>query len=119
MTTSPKHAKTTDKWLGRRVRQRRRDLKLTQAALGARIGITFQQVQKYEAGANRLSVSRLIDISDALQTPIGWFLGEVDTSLGRTLAGATLADVDFIKAFMALPEPARNQLSRALMGDSA
>ncbi|MEM9667926.1 MAG: helix-turn-helix domain-containing protein [Pseudomonadota bacterium] len=119
MTISKRKPQSIDQWLGRRVRQRRRDLKLTQAALGARIGITFQQVQKYEAGTNRLAVSRLIDIADALQTPIGWFLGEVDTSLGRTLAGATLADVDFIKAFMALPEPARNQLSRALMGDSA
>ena len=63
-----------DVYVGTRVKNRRLMLGLSQEALADLIGLTFQQTQKYERGTNRISVSRLIDISRALRTPIDFFL---------------------------------------------
>jgi transcriptional regulator with XRE-family HTH domain len=62
-----------DALLGRRLRTRRRMLNLTQQGLGERCGVTFQQIQKYESGANRLSASRLWALSEALGVPVSYF----------------------------------------------
>jgi transcriptional regulator with XRE-family HTH domain len=62
--------------IGARIRLRRKSLNLTQAALAARIGVTFQQVQKYERGANRVSGSTLVAVARALDTSVGWLVGE-------------------------------------------
>ena len=63
----------TDKHVGSRVRMRRLMLGLSQAKLGEALGIVFQQVHKYENGANRISASRLQGISQILQVPIEFF----------------------------------------------
>ncbi len=63
-----------DTHLGGKVKTRRIMLGLSQEDLGKSIGLTFQQVQKYERGANRISVSRLVDISKALRAPLDFFL---------------------------------------------
>lgn len=60
--------KRIDREVGARVRARRRGLGISQAALGDAIGISFQQVQKYENGANRISASSLVAIADVLKT---------------------------------------------------
>ena len=57
--------------LGQHIRARRRDLHLSQQVLAARVGLTFQQVQKYEKGVNRVSFSRLVAISRALECSVG------------------------------------------------
>jgi transcriptional regulator with XRE-family HTH domain len=62
-----------DVHVGARIRQRRFLLGMTQQVLAARLGVTFQQVQKYEVGANRVSASRLWDIARLLDVPIGFF----------------------------------------------
>jgi transcriptional regulator with XRE-family HTH domain len=62
-----------DKHVGSRVRMRRKMLKMTQEKLGDRLGITFQQVQKYEKGTNRISASRLQQAAHILQVPIPFF----------------------------------------------
>ena len=62
-----------DGHIGRRIRERRRLLGHSQEWLGIQIGLTFQQVQKYERGANRVSASRLQDIGNALGVPVNWF----------------------------------------------
>jgi transcriptional regulator with XRE-family HTH domain len=62
-----------DMHVGARVRMRRRFLGVSQQALAARLGITFQQVQKYERGANRVSASKLYEIARSLETPISFF----------------------------------------------
>ncbi|MBS0333996.1 MAG: helix-turn-helix transcriptional regulator [Proteobacteria bacterium] len=67
-----------DAALGDRIRRRRRDLGLSQSALGAKLGITFQQVQKYENGTNRVSATMLLKLSDALVMPVGEILHDVD-----------------------------------------
>jgi transcriptional regulator with XRE-family HTH domain len=63
----------TDKHVGARVRMRRLMLGMSQEKLGDALGLTFQQVQKYEKGANRIGASRLQQISQILQVPVAFF----------------------------------------------
>ncbi|MGA9659379.1 MAG: helix-turn-helix transcriptional regulator [Asticcacaulis sp.] len=62
-----------DLHLGRRLRRRRRLLGLTQQQLALAVGIRFQQIQKYECGANRISAARLFQLAKALETPTNYF----------------------------------------------
>lgn len=62
-----------DAQVGKRIRHRRWMLGMTQMLLASRIGVKFQQVQKYETGANRISASRLWEVSKALDVPIVYF----------------------------------------------
>jgi transcriptional regulator with XRE-family HTH domain len=66
-------ADDTDRHIGGRLRRRRRLLGLTQQQLGDSIGIRFQQIQKYECGANRVSASRLFELAEALDVPVQYF----------------------------------------------
>jgi len=59
--------------IGHRLRQRRRIVGMSQQDLAASVGVKFQQIQKYETGANRISGSRLYDIARSLRVPIGYF----------------------------------------------
>src|SRR6187431_2197672 len=63
----------TDKHVGARVRMRRMMLAMSQEKLGDALGLTFQQVQKYEKGTNRIGASRLQQISHILQVPVAFF----------------------------------------------
>src|SRR5919206_936469 len=63
----------TDVELGRRMRERRLELKLSQTELGDPCGITFQQIQKYEKGTNRVTMGRLTRIAEVLEVPITYF----------------------------------------------
>ncbi len=69
-----------DVHVGGRVRLRRTLLGMSQEKLGEAIGLTFQQVQKYERGANRIGASRLWDLSRVLECPISFFFEEMDDS---------------------------------------
>jgi transcriptional regulator with XRE-family HTH domain len=60
-------------YIGKRVRLRRRFLGLTQAELGERVGVRFQQIQKYECADNRISADRLFVVAKALDVPITYF----------------------------------------------
>ena len=62
-----------DLHLGKRLRRRRRLLGLTQQQLAGACGVRFQQIQKYECGANRISAARLWQLSEALEVPVGYF----------------------------------------------
>lgn len=66
--------------LGSRVRLRRKELGFSQDQLARSVGITFQQVQKYEHGTNRISFSRLVEISEALECSVGDLIGNLDKS---------------------------------------
>ena len=59
--------------VGARVRERRKSLGLSQSGLGDHVGLTFQQIQKYERGVNRISASKLWVIADLFDVPIPWF----------------------------------------------
>src|SRR5262245_5124638 len=69
-----KAANPIDHHVGSRVRMRRLMLAMSQEKLGAALGLTFQQVQKYEKGTNRIGASRLQQISHILQVPVAVFL---------------------------------------------
>ncbi len=62
-----------DRIVGQRLRWRRRELRLTQEQLGEQLGLTFQQVQKYEKGVNRISAGRLFEMASVLTVPITYF----------------------------------------------
>jgi transcriptional regulator with XRE-family HTH domain len=68
----------TDEYVATAVRFRRKELGLTQADLAGAIGVTFQQVQKYENGTSRILAGRLFAISQALQAPVSHFLQPVN-----------------------------------------
>ena len=71
---------------GARLKQRRKLLGITQTNLGDAIGLTFQQVQKYERGANRIGASRLLALARALDVPIEYFFEEMPPEVAASLS---------------------------------
>ncbi len=69
-----------DAHVGQRLRVRRSLLGMSQEKLAESIGLTFQQIQKYERGTNRVSASRLYDISNVLDVPVSYFFEQIDHS---------------------------------------
>jgi transcriptional regulator with XRE-family HTH domain len=70
-----------DVHVGQRVRQRRTLLGMSQEKLAEAIGLTFQQVQKYERGANRVGSSRLFDLARVLDVPIAYFFEDMEANV--------------------------------------
>jgi transcriptional regulator with XRE-family HTH domain len=89
----------TDQHVGARVRMRRLQLGMSQTALGDALKLTFQQVQKYEKGANRIGASRLQQIANTLQVPVSDFFENAPGISGKLkIADASL---DYTTKFMA------------------
>lgn len=106
-----------DVHVGKRVRHRRWMVGMTQQQLAEKVGIKFQQIQKYETGMNRISASRLWDISEALEVPVGFFfegLGErADISADSDVPADILADkeaLELVRSYYAIPETQRKRL---------
>lgn len=81
-------ASDRDKVFGSRLRQRRTFLGYSQQVLGEAVGMTFQQIQKYEHGTNKMSASRLLDFSRVLEVPVSYFyagLGDIGEKTPRAL----------------------------------
>ena len=72
-----------DVHVGKRLRQRRALLGMSQTALGKAVGLTFQQVQKYERGGNRVGASRLFEFARVLSVPVDFFFEDVSAVAGR------------------------------------
>jgi len=108
----------TDRYVGARVRDRRRMLGLTQHQLAELIGLSYQQVNKYERGLNRVSSGRLYQIAQALDTDVGYFFEGMgmDDALGPTQQQRLL--MKLVRDFMAIPLRSHQQgiisLARAL-----
>jgi transcriptional regulator with XRE-family HTH domain len=84
-----------DKRVGSRVRMRRQMLAMSQAQLGDALDLTFQQVQKYEKGTNRMGASRLQQMSDILQVPVEFFFeGAPTASASHDSDGSALSMVE-------------------------
>lgn len=101
-----------DSHVGKRIRQRRWVIGMTQQQLADAVGIKFQQIQKYETGMNRVSASRLWDIAATLDVPIGYFfdgLGEAGTG-GEAEELASKEAMDLVRAFHAIPDAQRKRL---------
>ena len=73
-----------DAHVGARLRQRRTLLGMNQTTLGDALGVSFQQVQKYENGTNRISASRLFDLSQFLDVPVEFFFEEMPTAVAAS-----------------------------------
>ncbi|HET6469045.1 MAG TPA: helix-turn-helix transcriptional regulator [Geminicoccaceae bacterium] len=74
-----------DRLIGERLRRRRTELGLTQEQLALALELSYQQIQKYESGANRISASRLLAVARRLDVPVGYFCDGVAT--GATASG--------------------------------
>ncbi|WP_273723822.1 helix-turn-helix domain-containing protein [Bartonella sp. AU18XJBT] len=68
-----------DLFIGKKIRLKRKMLKMSQTTLGHALGVTFQQIQKYEKGLNRVSAGRLKEISDILNVPVSFFYADIIT----------------------------------------
>ena len=91
-----------DKHVGSRVRMRRMMLSMSQEKLGDALGLTFQQVQKYEKGTNRIGASRLQAIANILQAPVGFFFEGGPATIGSKQAvGGGEPVPDFVASFLA------------------
>ena len=119
-----------DLHLGKRLRRRRRLLGLTQQQLAAAVGVRFQQIQKYECGANRISAARLWSLAEALEVPVSYFYDGLakasreDLTGERTDGGEVLArkeTLDLVRAYYQLGERPRRRLldlAKSLNGEA-
>jgi transcriptional regulator with XRE-family HTH domain len=103
-----------DVHVGRRIRQRRLFLGMNQTALGEALDdLTFQQIQKYELGANRVSASRLLEIARALKVPVSYFFAEIPDARETQLEQRSRErmeqpeTIDLIRAYYAIPADMR------------
>ena len=115
-------ANDIDLHLGRRLRRRRRLLGFTQQQLALAVGIRFQQIQKYECGANRISAARLWQLAEALEIPVGYFYDglaegaarkEREPAATEQRTGEVMArkeTLDLIRAYYQLGERPRRRL---------
>jgi transcriptional regulator with XRE-family HTH domain len=111
-----------DLHVGARIRQRRWLLGITQQDLAERLGVSFQQVQKYESGANRVSASRLWMVAGLLNVPVEFFFEGLDAEGMDADPRPSAPDEDaadlpldrdslaLLRSFSAIPEPQRRRL---------
>ncbi|MBK5935177.1 transcriptional regulator with XRE-family HTH domain [Rhodovulum imhoffii] len=105
-----------DVHVGKRIRHRRWMVGMTQQQLAERVGIKFQQIQKYETGMNRVSASRMWDIADALEVPVSFFFEGVGQSQPQSVGDMPediLADkeaLELVRSYYAIPENQRRRL---------
>ncbi len=119
MTSNPR---PVDVHVGQRLRMRRTLLGMSQTKLGQAVGVTFQQIQKYERGANRVGASRLYQFSQVLEVPVSYFFDEFagegvkiteEPPLGRKI-------LELARYFQSIPDPSAReavyQLVKAMSG---
>ena len=113
-------AHPVDVHVGKRVRHRRWLVGVTQQQLAEKVGIKFQQIQKYETGANRVSASRLWDIAEALEVDVSFFFAGMDNVEADSDAAepsAVPSDIlndkealDLVRSYYSIPEEQRRRL---------
>ena len=126
-------ATDVDVYVGKRLRRRRRLLGMTQQDLANEVGVRFQQIQKYECGANRITASRLFDLANALTVNANYFFdglasdGTVAPANdgGETISGDILSQketLELVRAYYRLSERPRRRLldlAKALEDDAS
>jgi len=111
-------AHPVDLHVGKRIRQRRWLVGMTQQQLAEQVGIKFQQIQKYETGANRVSASRLWDISEAMDVSVNFFFEGIEHEVAAAgSSGSVPADLmgdkealDLVRSYYSIPENQRRRL---------
>jgi len=106
------------KYIGARIRQRRTELGVTQERLGEIIGVTYQQIQKYERGRNKLNAERLYRVAEALKVDVSFFFGGageeragpgrgalcgIDPTLGR--CDLSIHEIEVIQCLRSIRDP--------------
>ena len=110
-----------DLHVGKRLRRRRRLLGMTQQSLADEVGIRFQQIQKYECGANRVSASRLFELAEALSVPVQYFYeglggaggGDLPEDAPEFIAPDVLSKketMDLVRAYYSISEEPRRHV---------
>ena len=111
-------AHPVDVHVGKRIRHRRWLVGMTQQQLAQHVGIKFQQIQKYETGANRVSASRLWDISETLEVPISFFFEGLEREQAQQTATDSVPPdlmgdkeaLELIRSYYSIPENQRRRL---------
>ena len=111
-------AHPVDLHVGKKIRHRRWLAGITQQQLAEQVGIKFQQIQKYETGANRVSASRLWDISETLDVSISFFFEGIEKTQKKTETGAAIPSdlmgdkeaLDLVRSYYLIPENQRRRL---------
>lgn len=111
-------AHPVDVHVGKRIRHRRWLVGMTQQQLAQHVGIKFQQIQKYETGANRVSASRLWDISETLEVPISFFFECLEREQAQQSATDSVPPdlmgdkeaLELIRSYYSIPENQRRRL---------
>lgn len=119
MSTPPTITKV-DIDVGRRIAQRRRSIRLSQVALAEKLGISFQQVQKYERGANRVGAGRLSQIADILGVPVTYFFQDlaavaenkttISQNIGTSIVLQDDNEIALINAYRKIKDPTVKKL---------
>ncbi|MFN4204975.1 MAG: helix-turn-helix domain-containing protein [Agrobacterium albertimagni] len=126
-------ADETDLHVGKRLRRRRRLLGMTQQELASQVGVRFQQIQKYECGANRITASRLYDLSRAMNVSVQYFFDGMPSANpmpnaandAEQMEGDILSQketLELVRAYYRLGERPRKrllELAKALEGDNS
>lgn len=126
-------ADETDLHVGKRLRRRRRLLGMTQQELAGQVGVRFQQIQKYECGANRVTASRLFDLSRAMNVSVQYFFDGMPAANpmpnaandAEQMEGDILSQketLELVRAYYRLGERPRKrllELAKALEGDNS
>ncbi len=125
-------ADETDLHVGKRLRRRRRLLGMTQQDLASQVGVRFQQIQKYECGANRVTASRLFELSKAMNVSVQYFFDGIQVENAPNAAndaehmeGDILSQketLELVRAYYRLGERPRKrllELAKALEGDNS
>ncbi len=107
-----------DVHVGKRIRHRRWFVGMTQQELAEHVGIKFQQIQKYETGTNRVSASRLWDISETLNVPVNFFFeglerGKAEQGSFEAIPSDLMGNkeaLDLIRSYFSIPENQRRRL---------
>ena len=115
----PRVINSIDKQVGQNIRIFREAKGLSQTKLGDAIGVTFQQIQKYEKGTNRIGAGRLVQIAEVLGLPIARIFDSVASIVGTRQSGPVVTDllsapyaVDMLQAFSKVPS---NSVKRSLV----
>jgi transcriptional regulator with XRE-family HTH domain len=108
---SARVAMRVDEHVGARIRERRTLLGMTQEQLASALNISYQQVQKYETGANRVSAGRLYEIATCLEVDVGYFFEEMEGTAGQAPRGAlphggrNRTTIELVRNFMEISDP--------------
>jgi transcriptional regulator with XRE-family HTH domain len=114
--TGPRRAEPHDIEVGRRIRIRRLERRMSQTELATQLGVTFQQVQKYEKGVNRVGAGRLLRISEALDVPVSFFFQDPSHSVERKQPVMEFLDTAYgVKLMQAFSRIEDRRLQRAVL----